>query len=49
MLIRFTELVKSIEHMVHITEPLLFRLALFLWACVEMARFIWTVALGHGA
>jgi hypothetical protein len=45
---KITEIVAAIQHALHITKPLLFELVLFTWAAVEMGRFIWTVALGHG-
>jgi hypothetical protein len=45
---RLTEIVQAIQHALHVTKPLLFELVLFTWAAVEMGRFIWTVALGHG-
>jgi len=49
MLIKLTETVQAIQHAIHITKPLLFEAVLFIWAVVEMFRFIWTVAFGHGA
>lgn len=49
MLVKFTEAVQAISHAIHITKPLLFEAVLFVWAIVEMGRFIWTVAFGHGA
>jgi hypothetical protein len=45
---KLTEMVAAIQHALHITKPLLFELVLFIWAVVEMGRFIFTVALGHG-
>ena len=46
---RPTEIITAIQHALHLTKPLLFELVLFIWAAVEMGRFIWTVALGgHG-
>jgi hypothetical protein len=46
---RLTEIITAIQHALHLTKPLLFELVLFIWAAVEMGRFIWTVALGgHG-
>jgi hypothetical protein len=45
---RLQDLVQAIQQALHITKPLLFELVLFIWAAVEMGRFIWTVALGHG-
>jgi hypothetical protein len=44
---RFTEVINAISHALHVTKPLLFELVLFLWAAVEMGRFIWTVLFGH--
>lgn len=49
MLIKLTETVQAISHAIHITKPLLFELVLFVWAVVEMGKFIFTVAFGHGA
>ena len=49
MLVKLTEAVQAISHALHLTKPLLFELVLFIWAAVEMGKFIWTVALGgHG-
>ncbi len=45
-LTRMTELVAALQHALHITKPLLFELVLFIWAVVEMTKFIWQVALG---
>jgi hypothetical protein len=45
---KLTEVVQAIQQAIHITKPLLFELVLFIWAVVEMGRFIFTVALGHG-
>jgi len=46
---RLTEIISAISHALHITKPLLFEAVLFLWAVIEMFKFIWTVALGgHG-
>jgi len=45
---KLTEVIAAIQHALHITKPLLFELVLFSWAAIEMAKFIWTVALGHG-
>ena len=46
---RLNEIVQAISHALHLTKPLLFEVVLFLWAAIEMAKFIWTVALGgHG-
>ena len=45
---KLTEVVQAIQHALHITKPLLFELVLFIWAVVEMGKFIFTVALGHG-
>jgi hypothetical protein len=46
---RLTEIVRAISNALHVVKPLLFELVLFLWAVVEMAKFIWQVALGHSA
>lgn len=43
---RFSEIVSAVSHALHITKPLLFELVLFIWAAVEMGRFIWGVAFG---
>lgn len=48
MLHRLTEIVTGIHHALETIEPLLFKLVLFIWASVEMGKFIWTVALGSG-
>ncbi len=48
-MIKFTEIISAIQHALHITKPLLFEAVLFIWAAVEMGKFIWSVALGgHG-
>ena len=49
MLLKLTETVQAISQAIHITKPLLFEAVLFIWAVVEMGRFIMTVAFGHGA
>lgn len=49
MLIKLTEAVQAISHALHVTKPLLFELVLFIWAVVEMGKFIFAVAFGHGA
>jgi hypothetical protein len=43
---RLTEIVRAISSALHTVKPLLFELVLFVWAVVEMARFVWHVALG---
>lgn len=48
MLLKLTEAVQAVSQAIHITKPLLFELVLFIWAVVEMGRFILTVAIGHG-
>jgi hypothetical protein len=45
---KFTEIVAAIQHAMHISKPLIFEGVLFLWAVVEMGKFIWSVALGGG-
>ena len=45
---KFAEIITAIQHAIHITKPLLFELVLFAWAAIEMGKFIWTVATGHG-
>jgi hypothetical protein len=45
---RFTEIIQAISHALHITKPLLFELVLFLWAVIEMGKFILNIAVGHG-
>lgn len=44
MLIKFTETVGAIQQALHIAKPLLFEVVLFVWAVVEMGRFIMAVA-----
>jgi hypothetical protein len=44
---KFTEIIQAISHALHVTKPLLFELVLFLWAVIEMGKFIWSVAFGH--
>lgn len=48
-MIRLAEIIKTIQQALHLTKPLLFELVLFLWAVIEMAKFIWQVALGGHA
>lgn len=43
---RLHEIVQAIQQTLHIVKPLLFEAVLFLWAAIEMGKFIWTVALG---
>jgi hypothetical protein len=43
---KLTETINAISHALHVTKPLLFEIVLFVWAAVEMGKFIWTVALG---
>jgi hypothetical protein len=45
-MIRFAEILKAVQESLHLVKPLLFELVLFIWAAVEMGKFIWTVALG---
>lgn len=45
-MLRLTEFVKIIQQSLHLVKPLLFEVVLFLWAVIEMSKFIWTVALG---
>lgn len=46
---KLTEIVAAIQHALHVTKPLLFETVLYIWAVVEMCKFIWQVALGgHG-
>lgn len=46
---RLTEIIQAVSHALHLVKPLLFEVVLFIWAAVEMGKFIWTVALGgHG-
>lgn len=49
MLVKLTEFVAGLQQAIHITKPLLFELVLFVWAVVEMGKFIWAVAFGQGA
>lgn len=46
MIPRILEAIKALQSLLHHTKPLLFEAVLFLWAAIEMAKFIWTVALG---
>jgi len=43
---KFTEIVQAIQHAMHISKPLIFELVLFIWAVIEMGKFILTVAFG---
>ncbi len=43
---RFTEIITALQQVIHLTKPLLFEAVLFIWAVVEMGKFIWQVALG---
>ena len=45
---KLTELVQAIQAALHITKPLLFEIVLFLWAVLEMGRFIYSVIEGKG-
>jgi hypothetical protein len=45
---KLTEAIQAIQTALHITKPLLFEIVLFTWAAIEMGKFIFTVALGHG-
>jgi hypothetical protein len=45
-MLKLTQVIQAIQQALHVTKPLLFELVLFIWAVVEMAKFIWTVALG---
>ena len=45
---KLTEIVQAIQQTIHLVKPLLFETVLFLWAAIEMGKFIMTVALGHG-
>jgi hypothetical protein len=46
---KLTEIISAIQQALHVLKPLLFELVLFSWAAIEMAKFIWTVALGGHA
>lgn len=48
-MMKLTEVIQAISQALHVTKPLLFELVLFLWAVIEMGKFIWAIALGHGA
>ena len=48
-MLRLIEAIKAIQQILHLTKPLLFELVLFAWAVIEMAKFIWTIALGGHA
>jgi hypothetical protein len=43
---RLTDIVRVISQAIHTIKPLLFELVLFVWAFVEMAKFIWIVCIG---
>jgi len=43
---KLTDVLTAISQAIHLTKPVLFELVLFLWAVIEMGRFIFTVALG---
>ena len=47
MLAKYSEIVAAVSHVLHVSKPLLVELVLFIWAFVEMAKFIWSVAFGH--
>ena len=47
-MIKLKEIIYAIQHTIHLVKPLLFELVLFTWAVVEMVRFIFAVAIGHG-
>lgn len=44
---KLTEVVQAIQHTIHVIKPLLFDLVLFIWAVIEMGKFILSVASGH--
>jgi hypothetical protein len=46
MLPKLIDYIRTIQAVLEHTKPLLFEIVLFLWAAIEMAKFIWTVALG---
>lgn len=49
MITKLTEVVGAISHALHVTKPLLVELMLFVWAIIEISKFMWQVALGgHG-
>jgi hypothetical protein len=43
---RLTDIVRVISQAIHTIKPLLFELILFVWAVIEMGKFIWVIALG---
>ena len=43
---KLTEIIAAIQQTLHLVKPLLFESVLFVWAVVEMGRFIWSVAFG---
>ena len=45
-MLRFAEFVKTVQQVIHLSKPLLFEAVLFLWAAIEMGKFIWQVAIG---
>jgi len=48
-MLRFVEVIKAIQQGLHVLKPLLFEMVLFLWAVIEMGKFIWSIALGGHA
>jgi len=44
---KFTEVVQAIQHVMHVSKPLVFEAVLFIWALVEMGRFIMNVVTGE--
>jgi len=46
---KFTEVIQGISHALHITKPLLFELVLFIWAGIEMFKFIYAIAFGEAS
>jgi hypothetical protein len=48
-MLRLIELVKCVQQAMHVTKPLLFELVLFVWAVVELVRFMISVAFGGAA
>jgi len=44
---KLAEVVQTIQQVMHLTKPLIFEAVLFIWALVEMGRFIMTVVTGE--
>ena len=40
---KIIEAIRAMQELLHVTKPLMFDAVLFLWAAVEMGKFIWEV------